>query len=104
MTPRELQLAKKAVALLAVPKSAPPKPSSSPKSRSTGAAAAFHARIQAANADYEANKQHGATIAVIERKHGLNPRSINNWRSYRMTRGTAPIRRIYLNRPTPTRP
>lgn len=105
MTPRELQLAKKAAAaLLAVPKSAPPKSARGPKLRNTGAAAAFQARMQAANADYEANKQHGATIAAIERKHGLSRRSLNNWRSYRMTRGTAPIRRTYPNRPTPTRP
>jgi transposase-like protein len=54
--------------------------------------------MKAANAEYEAGKQHGATLAAIERKHGLTPRSLNNWRSYRMIHQTEPIRRTYLNR------
>jgi transposase-like protein len=54
--------------------------------------------MQAANSEYEAGKQHGATLAAIERKHGLAPRSLNNWRSYRMIHQTEPIRRTYINR------
>ena len=97
MTTRELQLAKLAAAKLTAP-ATPPKPSRGQKPRNTGVAAAFHARMQAVNAEYEAGKQHGATLAAIERKHGLAPRSLNNWRSYRMIHQTEPIRRTYLNR------
>jgi hypothetical protein len=97
MTTRELDLAKLAAAKLTAPVT-PPKPARVPKPRSTGVAAAFHAQMQAANAEYEARKQHGATLAAIERKHGLTPRSLNNWRSYRMIHQTEPIRRTYLNR------
>jgi hypothetical protein len=97
MTTRELQLAKLAAAKLTAP-ATPPKHARGPKPRCTGVAAALHARMQAANSEYEAGKQHGATLAAIERKHGLAPRSLNNWRSYRMIHQTAPIRRTYLNR------
>ena len=97
MTTRELDLAKLAAAKLTAPEK-PPKPARVPKPRCTGAVAAFHARMQAANAEYEAGKRHGATLAAIERKHRLTPRSLNNWRSYRMIHQTEPIRRTYLNR------
>jgi hypothetical protein len=97
MTTRELDLAKLAAAKLTAPVTNT-KPAQVPKPRCTGAVAAFHARMQAANAEYEAGKQHGATLAAIERKHGLTPRSLNNWRSYRMIHQTEPIRRTYLNR------
>jgi hypothetical protein len=39
-----------------------------------------------------------AAGAAIERKHGLAPRSLNNWRSYRIIHQTEPIRRTYINR------
>ncbi len=97
MTTRELQLAKLAAAKLNAP-ATPPKPARVPRPRCTRVAADFHARMKAANAEYEAGKQHGATLAAIERKHGLTPRSLNNWRSYRMIHQTEPIRRTYLNR------
>lgn len=97
MTSRELELAKRAAAKFAAP-DPPPNPARGPNSRSTGAADALQARMKAANAEYEAGKQHGATLAAIERKHGLTPRSLNNWRSYRMRHQTAPIRRTYINR------
>ena len=97
MTTRELDLAKRAAAKLTAP-ATPPKPVRVPKSLNTGVAAALQARMKAANAEYEAGKQHGATLAAIERKHGLTPRSLNNWRSYRMIHQTEPICRTYLNR------
>jgi hypothetical protein len=97
MTTRELHLAKLAAAKLTAPVTNT-KPAQAPKPRCTGSVAAFHARMQTANAEYEAGKQHGATLAAIERKHGLTPRSLNNWRSYRMIHQTEPIRRTYLNR------
>ena len=97
MTTKELQLAKLAASKLTGP-ATPPKPVRVPRPRYTRVAAAFHARMQAANSEYEAGKQHGATLAAIERKHGLAPRSLNNWRSYRMIHQTEPIRRTYIKR------
>ncbi len=62
--------------------------------RCTGAVRELEIRFRKANAAYEQGKKQGATMRSIEAEFGLNHRSLNNWRSYRIINGNDIVMRV----------
>lgn len=103
MTPKELDLARRAAArFLTSPEDAPKPARKSPRIPSFNCAE-LKAKFLAANDAYETQKKSGVNIAMVEAEFGLNPHSLKSWRSRRMIDGDKKIKRIYVNRPLKAR-
>ena len=105
MTPKELDMARRAAARFIAP---PQDPNQKPARKSPRIPgynqAELKAKFIAANDAYEAGKKSGVNIAMVEEEFGLNPHSLKSWRSRRMISGDHAIKRIYVNRPLKTKP
>lgn len=100
MTPKELDLARRAAVRFTAPPGDPNQKPARKSPRITGYnQAELKAKFMAANDAYEVGKKSGVNIAMVEQEFGLNPHSLKSWRSRRMTSSDAAIKRIYTNRP-----
>ncbi len=103
MTPKELDLARRAAArFLTSPEDAPKPARKSPRIPGYNHAE-LKAKFLAANETYEARKSSGVNVAMVELEFGLNVNSLKSWRHRRMAKGDQSIRRIYINRPAKTK-
>lgn len=100
MTQRELELAKKAASKFLYKKpnviavTIPELPLKRINKKSTGAVKALQLRYRQANEAYEQNKKDGVTMLSVEAQFGLKPKTLKNWRSYRMLRRDSDVKRI----------